>query len=63
MRAICRHLKEFAFHPHLTDREFRMSIMKAMESPERGNRESFDQAFVRFATEAIYRYEREHFCK
>lgn len=63
MRAIFKHLREAAMEPHLTNEQFRMCVLKAIDHRDKEAHESFDAAFQRYIQEAIFEYEREHFAK
>ena len=52
-----------AMHPHMTPDAFRRAVVLAIDCRDKESHESFDQAFLRFANEAIYAYEREHCCR
>lgn len=49
--------------PHLTNEQFRMCVLKAIDYRDKEAHESFDAAFLRYTQEAIFAYEREHFAK
>ena len=61
MRSALKTIYSAAKHPHLSAADLRIAIVKAVE--RRGHGESFETAFKRHVTEAIFAYEREHLAK
>lgn len=61
MKPLVEHLYAMAMHPHMTGDAFRMAVVLAYECHDLANRETFDQAFQRYAQSAIFDYERRHF--
>ena len=63
MRPVLKAIYEAALHPHLTAEDFRICFVKAVEYRDIAAHESIEDAFKRYAQEAIFAYERDHFAK